>query len=205
MFHASIITFPSALREQKRGFWKKFGPYALLTKFCFSDKHKYMTYTELSKNFDVGELAIYRTYGLCTVEGMEEMNGLEYLRLHSNEDDSAVLVPLTNAEELGLRHLSSKDTVEKALTILSDSSLPVREDWKQRLNENKSLMKTGTLDSVAKVVNCLYRRSKVKALPAMEKKIYESALSLLLEEACIVLGKDNREMRKIVFSRLENV
>ena len=102
MFHASIITFPSALREQKRGYCGKFGPYALLTKFFFSDKHKYMTYTELSKNFDVGELAIYRTYGLCTVEGMEEMNGLEYLRLHSNEDDSAVLVPLKNAEELGL-------------------------------------------------------------------------------------------------------
>ena len=39
----------------------------------------------------------------------------------------------------------------------------------------------------------------------MEKKLYDTALSRLLDESSVVLDKDNREMRKIVFSKLENV
>ena len=39
----------------------------------------------------------------------------------------------------------------------------------------------------------------------MERKLYDTALTRLLDESAVVLDKDNREMRKIVFSKLENV
>ena len=164
-----------------------------------------MEYTELSKNFGIGEMVVYPSFGICRIREKEDRNGCFYLKLESLSDNSTVLVPEEKASSLGLRHLETKENVEKALSILSDNSHTITNDWKQRLNENQSLLREGTLEGSATVVNHLYRRQKNKALPTMEKKLYDTALSRLLDESSVVLDKDNREMRKIVFSRLENV
>lgn len=164
-----------------------------------------MIYTELSKNFNVGEMVVYPSFGICNIQEKEERNGCFYIKLESLRDSSTVLVPEDKASELGLRHLESRENVEKALSLLSDNTHINASDWKQRLNENQVLLKEGTLEGSAKVVNHLYRRQKTKTLPTMERKLYDTALSRLLDESAVVLDKDNREMRKIVFSRLENV
>ena len=177
----------------------------LLTNLSFSDRYKYMEYTELSKNFGIGEMVVYPSFGICRIREKEDRNGCFYLKLESLSDNSTVLVPEEKASSLGLRHLETKENVEKALSILSDNSHTITNDWKQRLNENQNLLREGTLEGSATVVNHLYRRQKTKALPTMEKKLYDTALSRLLDESSVVLDKDNREMRKIVFSRLENV
>lgn len=177
----------------------------LLTYFEVSDKHKYMIYTELSKTFNVGEMAVYPSLGICRISNKEERNNMIYLVLTSLRDNSIVLVPEGKSISLGLRHLSSPSSVEEALSLLTDKTSKINPDWKQRISENQTLLKEGTLASASKVVNCLYRRSKIKALPTMERKIYDSALSLLLDEASVVLDKNTGEMRKIVFSKLENV
>ena len=78
-----------------------------------------------------------------------------------------------------------------------------RTDWKQRLILNQELMKEGSMLAVAKVVNSLYHRSKVKELPVQERKLYDSALTLLVDESSSVLGIDQEEMKKKIFSRLE--
>ena len=177
----------------------------LLTNLIFSDRYKYMEYTELSKNFGIGEMVVYPSFGICRIREKEDRNGCFYLKLESLSDNSTVLVPEEKASSLGLRHLETKENVEKALSILSDNSHTITNDWKQRLNENQSLLREGTLEGSATVVNHLYRRQKTKALPTMAKKLYDTALSRLLDESSGVLDKDNREMRRIVFSRLENV
>ena len=177
----------------------------LLTNLIFCDRYKYMEYTELSKKIGIGEMVVYPSFGICRIREKEDRNGCFYLKLESLSDNSTVLVPEEKASSLGLRHLETKENVEKALSILSDNSHTITNDWKQRLNENQSLLREGTLEGSATVVNHLYRRQKTKALPTMEKKLYDTALSRLLDESSVVLDKDNREMRKIVFSRLENV
>ena len=179
--------------------------YRLLTNLFFSDRYKYMEYTELSKNFEIGEMVVYPSFGICRIKEKEERNDCFYIKLQSLSDNSTVLVPEEKASSLGLRHLETKENVEKALSLLSDNSRTISNDWKQRLNENQNLLREGTLAGSAIVVKHLYRRQKTKALPTMEKKLYDTALSRLLDESSVVLDKDNREMRKIVFSKLENV
>ncbi|MGN1164732.1 MAG: CarD family transcriptional regulator, partial [Candidatus Ornithospirochaeta sp.] len=159
----------------------------LLTLSLFSDTNKYMTYTELSNTYSEGDMAVYPSFGICRVKGKEDRNQRIYLVLESKRDDSVVLVPEERAKELGMRHLSSTESVLSALSVLSDNSRPIIQDWKQRLNENQNLLREGSLDSYARVVNCLYRRSKARALPAMEKKIYQDALTLFLDEVSTVL------------------
>ena len=117
--------------------------------------------------------------------------------------DMDVLLPVDNASALGLRHLASATEARKALSSLSEKRESRGMDWKQRLLMNQELMKEGTLSSVAKVVNSLYRRSKVKELPVQERKLYDSALSILVDESSSVLGIGTEEMKKKIFARLE--
>ena len=97
-----------------------------------------MEYTELSKNFKIGEMAVYPSFGICRVTEKEERNGCFYIKLESIRDNSTVLIPEEKASNLGLRHLETRENVEKALTLLSDNSHTIIQDWKQRLNENQS-------------------------------------------------------------------
>ena len=114
-----------------------------------------------------------------------------------------VLLPLEKVKNFGLRHLASKIDTEKALEGLSKRLKLVDKDWKVRLQENQELLKHGDLLSVATVVNSLYRRSKSRDLPTLERRLYESALTMLVDETSSVLGISNEEMRKTIFKKLE--
>ncbi|HNZ94764.1 MAG TPA: CarD family transcriptional regulator, partial [Sphaerochaeta sp.] len=62
----------------------------------------------------------------------------------------------------------------------------------------------GSIASIAKVVQALYHRSKIKELPVQERKLYDTALRLLIDECSISLEKDEKEIEMVVFSRLES-
>ncbi|MBQ0072379.1 MAG: CarD family transcriptional regulator [Spirochaetales bacterium] len=162
-----------------------------------------MSSTELTRSFEVGEKVAYPSHGVGKIESKEERNGKTYLKLHIDGEDSVVLLPESNADNLGLRHLATPEVIWDALDGLSDRTREVTADWKQRLTENQNLMKEGTLSAVASVINVLYRRSKVKELPSIEKKLYDTALSALVDEVSSVLNKDQEEVRRIIFSKLE--
>ena len=92
---------------------------------------------------------------------------------------------------------------KKAISSLSEKKETRGLDWKQRLLKNQELMKDGSLASIAIVVNSLYRRSKVKELPVQERKLYDNALSILVDETSSVLGIGTEEIKKKIFAKLE--
>jgi CarD family transcriptional regulator len=53
------------------------------------------------------------------------------------------------------------------------------------------------------VVRNLYHRSKVKELPILERKLYDSAMKLLIDEIAFSLDIHISEVEKIVHERLE--
>jgi CarD family transcriptional regulator len=53
------------------------------------------------------------------------------------------------------------------------------------------------------VVQALYHRSKIKELPVQERKLYDNALRLLIDEISFALKKDKKEIEMLVFSKLE--
>ena len=80
---------------------------------------------------------------------------------------------------------------------------PVAVDWKARYQMNVDLIKEGSIFSIAKVVQGLYHRSKVKELPVQERKLYDNAIRLLIDECSYALNKDQKEIEKTIFSCLE--
>ena len=153
--------------------------------------------------FNIGEKVVYPQQGVGSIVSLETRNTREYYRVKIESSEMDVLLPVQNAATAGLRHLTSQSDVKKALASLAVKKESSGSDWKARLQANQELMREGTLLSVAQVVNTLYHRSKVKELPVQERKLYDNALSLLVDESSYVLGIGKEEMKKKIFMKLE--
>lgn len=163
-----------------------------------------MRNSDLHDSFVIGERVFYPSVGVCKIEKTEIRNDNKYIKLYDESSDSTILIPVVKARELGLRHLVNKEELLSAFKTLQDSTSPIESDWKKRLLENQTLIKEGSIGSITKVVSTLYRRSKVRSLPSVEKRLYDNAINMLVDESSYVLNKDVEEIRKIIFSYLEN-
>jgi CarD family transcriptional regulator len=68
---------------------------------------------------------------------------------------------------------------------------------------NLDLLKKGSVTDIATVVRTLYHRSKVKELPILERKLFDSALKLLVDEVSFSLRKSKDDVEQLIFSKLE--
>jgi CarD family transcriptional regulator len=68
---------------------------------------------------------------------------------------------------------------------------------------NLDLLKKGTIGDIAAIVRCLYHRSKVKELPILERKLYDSAKKLLEDEIAEAFGISEKEVEAMLHAKLE--
>src|SRR3954463_16427307 len=86
--------------------------------------------------FLVGDKVIYPNHGLGVVERIEDKTilgttcGFYHLRIIANE--TTVLVPIANADEVGLRPAISDDEVERLFGRLCDGKIDDHQNWKGR-------------------------------------------------------------------------
>jgi CarD family transcriptional regulator len=144
--------------------------------------------------FKVGDKVVYPSQGVSIVESIskEVLAGTEmkcyHLRLIGSE--SKVMVPVDNSERVGLRPLSEKTLVRKAMRRLKASEGEKTDDWKDRYRANLDRIKTGDLDEIVDVLLCLAEVAGRKTLSFRERKMYDHARQLLVNEVAEVEGKD---------------
>ena len=126
-----------------------------------------------------------------------------YYKIYIESSDMIVMVPVEKAEELGIRAVVSAEEAQQALDLLSDDFEPITSDWKLRYQMNLDLLKKGTIADIARIVRCLYNRSKVKELPILERKLYDSAKQLLIDEISLSMKKNEKEIESAVHTKLE--
>ena len=161
----------------------------------------------MDTKFKVNQKVVYPSQGVGVVTEIfekkfkDEMN--LYYKIYIEASDMIVMVPVAKAEELGIRQTVSAKEAEEALNLLSDDFEPITSDWKLRYQMNLDLLKKGTVKDIATIVRCLYNRSKVKELPILERKLYDSAKKLLEDEISFALGKSNKEIEAAIHTKLE--
>ncbi len=162
----------------------------------------------MSKEFKVGEAIVYPLHGIGIVKGIEKKTfrdkELLYYTIHLEATDMIVMAPVDKAEELGLRAVVSAKEAQAALDFLNEEYKSAQVDWKQRYQLNLDHLKEGTILNIAKVVQGLYHRSKVKELPVQERKLYDNALKILTSESAMALKKDPKEIDRLIFAALES-
>lgn len=157
--------------------------------------------------FKIGEHVVYPLQGVGIVKDVKEreVHGEKvlYYVIYLDISDMTVSIPVSKAKEIGIRGLVSASAAKKALESVADKFEPVNVDWKARYQLNVELVKEGSISSIVKVVQGLYHRSKVKELPVQERKLYDNALRLLIDECSFSMKKDPNDIEKIIFTNLE--
>ncbi|HUZ17895.1 MAG TPA: CarD family transcriptional regulator [Spirochaetia bacterium] len=157
--------------------------------------------------FKLHQQVVYPLQGVGTITTIEEKEFKNeptlYYVIYLEVSDMTVMVPVDKAEGLGIRAIVSKRESEKALKIIAEDYEPVTADWKLRYQMNLDLLKAGGVADIATVVRTLYHRSKVKELPILERKLFDSALKLLVDEVSYSLNKSKDDVEQLIFGRLE--
>jgi len=128
---------------------------------------------------------------------------LLYYIIYLEVSDMTVMVPVDKADELGIRAIVDRREAQKALKLISEDFEPIPADWKLRYQMNLDLLKKGSVLDIATVVRALYHRSKIKELPILERKLYDNALKLLVDEISFSLDKPKLEVEIMVMNKLE--
>ena len=160
------------------------------------------------KKFQVEQRVVYPSQGVGLIKSIEEKlfkeNKIRYYVIYLEVSDMTIMVPVDKAAELGIRPIVAKDEALKALELISEDYEPIPSDWKLRYQTNMDLLKKGSVMDIATIVRSLYHRSKVKELPILERKLYDSALKLLEDEVSCSLRKSKEEVENMIFTRLES-
>ena len=161
----------------------------------------------MANKFQINQKVVYPSQGVGIVKEVFEKTfkdeTVPYYKIYIEASDMVVMVPVANAENLGIRQIVSAKEAQEALNLLSEDFEPITSDWKLRYQMNLDLLKKGTVKDIATIVRGLYNRSKVKELPILERKLYDSAKKLLEDEIAFALGKSCKEIEAEIHTKLE--
>ena len=160
-----------------------------------------------STAFKVNQKVVYPSQGVGKINAIKEKlfknEMIPYYVIYLEVSDMTVMVPVAKAEELGIRAIVSKEEAQKALDLISEDFEPIPSDWKLRYQINLDLLKKGSVIDIATIVRSLYHRSKVKELPILERKLYDSARKLLEDEITFSLNIPREEVEALIHTHLE--
>ncbi|WP_417597562.1 CarD family transcriptional regulator [Pararhodobacter oceanensis] len=152
--------------------------------------------------FRPNDFVVYPAHGVGKIVSIEdrEIAGMELeLFVISFEKDKMTLrVPTNKAAEVGMRGLSSQDTVTRALATLKGKARVKRAMWSRRAQEYEQKINSGDLLMIAEVVRDLHRTDDQREQSYSERQLYEAALERLTREVAAVSGVDEANAQKQV-------
>ncbi len=156
----------------------------------------------------IGDKVIYPNQGLGIIENIQEENyfGQDFQIYHVRilANDTLVLVPFSNAEEIGIRKPISEESIQDIFDFIRNGGVDVTMNWKGRYKEHIDLMKSGTIQDMALVLKSLYYLQLIKPLSFREKKMMEKAKDLIVIEISEVSSSPFEEIEVQVLEMLSN-
>lgn len=146
-------------------------------------------------SFNVGDKVVYPGHGVAEITGLEqkEISGatLVFYDLRVLENNMKVMVPKHNADAVGLRKLVGDDEVDAVYTVLRDRGGKISTaTWNRRYREYMEKIKTGSLVEIASVLRDLCILRSDKELSFGERKMLDTARSLLVQELALAKGQE---------------
>jgi CarD family transcriptional regulator len=151
--------------------------------------------------FEVGDKAVVPTLGVGIIKEIETiaMDDISYevfvIKILYN--GLTFKVPVNNTEANGIREVIPVDAVEKVYDVLRDRETPTdKQTWNRRYREYMNKIKTGDPLEVAAVLRDLALLKSEKALSFGERKMYDQAHSLIVQEVAVARDVDEKIIAK---------
>lgn len=140
--------------------------------------------------FKIGEKVVYPAHGVAEVDKIEKrtIGGFEqsFYVLRMLDSGMTLMVPTANEEQVGMRAIVHESEADKVFDVLRKrEKITDSTTWNRRHREYMEKIKTGSVFEVAKVLRDLYVLKGDKELSFGERKMLDTARSLLMLEISI--------------------
>lgn len=143
--------------------------------------------------FECNDKVFYPGHGVANVDGIIEKNVagsvVKFLKLSFLHKDMMILVPLYNADSIGLRFISSEDCVNQVLQELYKNPERKLESidftpsgWNRRFKEYQLKILGGKLIDIIKIYRDFMHISQQKDLSFGERMLLQNVEDLLAQE-----------------------
>jgi CarD family transcriptional regulator len=151
-------------------------------------KEKVQPSTICVKKFRVGDLAVYPAHGVGRIDAIEckVVNGEkhDFYIMKILENGMVIMIPTWNVQSVGLRDIIQEHEIPKIYDLMRNQRDLAAESqtWNRRYRDYMEKIKTGSLFDVAEVFRDLYLLKLTKDLSFGERKLYDTAQTLLIKE-----------------------
>ena len=136
--------------------------------------------------FQIGDKVVYPNQGVGTIENISTRSFgsafEKFYLLRFGYNSMTVLVPFSNAANIGLRGVTQDREISRILSFLAHGTCRITPDWKARFKENSEKMQSGDLLKTAEILKGLLCIHASKPLSFREKKMLERACHMLVSE-----------------------
>ncbi len=142
--------------------------------------------------FNLNDKVVYPGYGVATITRVFEKRIGEQItvlyELKFVNKDMMVMVPKDRCEEVGIRALSSEETIEEVFGLLTKPSERFKTydstavNWNKRHKEYQNKLRKGSLKEISEIYKDLKTIAKHKELSFGEKTLLSKTEGLLAEE-----------------------
>jgi len=152
-------------------------------------------------DFKIGDKAVVPTLGVGIIKEIETLSmdevSYEVFVIKILYNGLTFKVPVNNTEANGIREVIPSDAVEKVYDVLRDRETPTdKQTWNRRYREYMNKIKTGDPLEVAAVLRDLALLKSEKALSFGERKMYDQAHSLIVQEVAVARDVDEKVINK---------
>lgn len=157
--------------------------------------------------FSIGDRIVYPMHGAGVIESIEEKSILGEKQAYyilKMPGEVKVMVPITKAEEIGVRNIIDKDSANKVFRILEENETEMSMNWNKRYRDNMEKMRSGDIYEIADVVRNLSFKQKEKGLSTGEKKMLTNAKQILVSELVLTEHSTQNEIEDIVNTKINS-
>ena len=145
-----------------------------------------------AKIYSIKDYVVYPKHGVGKIISVEKAKigeiEINFYKVFIEKEKLTLSIPLN--QQSHLRHVSSINQINKAISILKSKPKIKRTMWSRRAQEYEQKINSGKLYDLAEVVRDLNKKTDVIAEQSYsERQLFEKAYDRLKSELEVVLGK----------------
>ncbi len=148
---------------------------------------------------NIGQKVAYPSQGVCLVEHISRKTigktSMKFYSLRVLSDNSTILVPMDNAESVGIRPIISPIQCDTLIEKLSTDFEAVSCDWKSRSRGFTEQLQSGDVFEAADVLKKLTFLSHEKKLSFREQTLLDKSKFLIVSEIINSNAADESALR----------
>ena len=157
--------------------------------------------------YNLKDFIVYPKHGVGKIIAIEKAKigsiDINFYKIFIEKEKLTLSIPLN--QQSHLRHVSSVNQINKAITILKSKPKIKRTMWSRRAQEYEQKINSGKLYDLAEVVRDLNKKTDVIADQSYsERQLFEKAYERLKSEFEVVLGEKARIKMDKALNRVED-